>query len=129
MNFYWDMCSAGKPCYVRVEYPSLKDTVQRIHDAGGIAVLAHPWLNFYQKEERLQRALDEGIDGIEAYSNYHEAKHNRYYDAYCRRHGVLMSCGSDFHGKMKPKIRMGEYGYEKDDGEEILQAFLKRLAK
>lgn len=129
VNFYWDMCSAGKPCYVRVEYPSLKDTVQRIHDAGGIAVLAHPWLNFYQREERLQRALDEGIDGIEAYSNYHEAKHNRYYDAYCRRHGVLMTCGSDFHGKMKPKIRMGEYGYEKDDGEDILQAFLKRLAK
>ena len=52
-----------------------------------------------------------------------------YYDAYCRRHGVLMTCGSDFHGKMKPKIRMGEYGYEKDDEEEILQAFLKRLAK
>ena len=129
VNFYWDMCSAGKPCYVRVEYPSLKDTVQRIHDAGGIAVLAHPWLNFYQKEERLQKALDEGIDGIEAYSNYHEAKHNRYYDTYCRRHGVLMTCGSDFHGKMKPKIRMGEYGYEKDDGEDILQAFLKRLAK
>ena len=41
----------------------------------------------------------------------------------------LMSCGSDFHGKMKPKIQMGEYGYEKDDGEDILQAFLKRLAK
>lgn len=129
VNFYWDMCSAGKPCYVRVEYPSLKDTVQHIHDAGGIAVLAHPWLNFYQKEERLQRALDEGIDGIEAYSNYHEAKHNRYYDAYCREHGVLMTCGSDFHGKMKPKIRMGEYGYEKDDGEEILHTFLKRLEK
>ena len=61
-------------------------------------------LNFYQKEERLQKALDEGIDGIEAYSNYHEAKHNRYYDTYCRRHGVLMTCGSDFHGKMKPKF-------------------------
>ena len=41
----------------------------------------------------------------------------------------MESCGSDFHGKMKPKIRMGEYGYEKDDGEDILQAFLKRLAK
>ena len=38
-----------------------------------------------------------------------------------------MTCGSDFHGKMKPKIRMGEYGYEKEDGEELLQAFLKRL--
>lgn len=127
VNLYWDMCSAQKPCYVRVEYPSLKDTVQRIHEAGGIAVLAHPWLNFYQEEGRLERALKEGIDGIEAYSNYHEPKHNRYYDSYCRKHDVLMTCGSDFHGKMKPKIRMGEYGYEKEDGEELLQAFLKRL--
>lgn len=129
VNFYWDLCSPGKPCYVHVEYPSLQESVQRIHDAGGIAILAHPWRNFYHEEQRLQHALAQGIDGIEAYSNYHEAEHNHYYENYCRKHQLLMTCGSDFHGKMKPKIRMGEYGYEKEDGEEILEAFLNRLPK
>lgn len=129
VNFYWDNCSAGKPCYVRVEYPSLKETVKRIHDAGGIAVIAHPWVNFYKNEKRLQRAIDDGIDGIEAYSNYHEAKHNAYYDEYCKAHNVLLTCGSDFHGRTKPSIKMGEYGYTKDDGEDILNAFLTAIER
>lgn len=129
VNFYWDNCSAGKPCYVRVEYPSLKETVERIHNAGGIAVIAHPWLNFYMNEERLQRAMDDGIDGIEAYSNYHEATHNEYYDAYCKAHNVLITCGSDFHGRTKPRIKMGEYGYTKNDGEDLLEAFLTAIER
>lgn len=126
VNFYWDNCSAGKPCYTRVEYPSLAETVRIIHDNGGIAVIAHPWKNFYHQEERLQRAIASGIDGIEAYSNYHNDTQNSYYEAYCKDHNILMTCGSDFHGKLKPAIRMGEYGYHHDfrEGEKILSKFL-----
>ena len=35
-----------------------------------------------------------------------------------------------FHGEDEAeKFRMGEYGYEKDDGEDILQAFFKAAGK
>lgn len=130
VNFYWDNCSAGKPCYTRVEYPSLADTVKIIHEHGGIAVIAHPWINFYKEEARLQRALACGIDGIEAFSNYHNSEQNAYYEKYCQDHNVLMTCGSDFHGKLKPAIRMGEYGYphDADQGEQILAALLQAIA-
>lgn len=127
VNFYWDKCSAGSPVFVPVAYPSLKETVKIIHDAGGIAILAHPWKTFYQQDALLKQALDDGIDGIEVYSNYHEDFHNTYYEEYCRKHHVLMSCGSDFHGKIKPNIKIGEYGYHKDDGKTILDAFLNAL--
>lgn len=129
VNFYWDKCSAGTPCYTPVDYPSLKETVKIIHDAGGIAVLAHPWKTFYQKEELLHKAIEAGIDGIEAYSNYHETYHNEYYDKFCKENHIMISCGSDFHGKLKPNISIGEYGYTKDNGDAILQTFLASLNK
>ncbi len=129
VNFYWDKCGVGTPLHVPVEYPSLQETVKIIHEAKGIAVLAHPWKTFYQKDALIKQALDEGIDGIECYSNYHEDFHNAYYEEYCKNHDVLMSCGSDFHGKIKPNIKIGEYGYHKDDGKTILDNFLQAIQK
>lgn len=122
-NFYWKYCFKGAPCYVDVAFPSLEDTVKEIHKAGGIAVLAHPWKTFYQREDLLEKAISQGIDGIEAYSNYHNDEQNIYYEAYCDKHHLLMTCGSDFHGATKPKIQLGEYGYKKNDGQAILAAF------
>ena len=127
VNFYWDKCSLGTKNYVEIKYPDFKTTVDMIHATGGIAVLAHPWRAFYQNEQLLQKAIDLGIDGIEAYSNYHDDYHNEYYDNYCREHNLIMTCGSDFHGSKKPKITLGEYGYQKDDGDTILTAFLNAI--
>ena len=130
VNFYWDFCSSGNPCYVHVPYPSLEDSVKIIHDAGGIAIIAHPFRTYYHNDALLQKAIEAGIDGIEAYSNYHDAQQNAYYEQFCREHNLLITCGSDFHGKMKPTIKMGEYGYNKnDDGKDIIDAFLNNLDK
>lgn len=112
---------------MEIVVPDFKETVDRIHNAGGIAVLAHPHTAFYQREDLLQLAIDFGIDGIEAYSNYHESKHNEFYENYALTHNLLITCGSDFHGKNKPSIEMGEYGYTKDKGNEILQSFLTKI--
>lgn len=129
VNFFWDKCQKGSPLYVYVNYPSFEDTVRRIHDAGGIAVLAHPFKTFYQKEDLLQEAVACGIDGIEAFSNYHDPIHNAYYAAYGKEKGLLLTCGSDFHGKLKPSIEMGSYGEVTCDKEELLHAFLQAVKK
>lgn len=127
INFYWDKCSLGTKNYVEIKYPDFKTTIDIIHETGGIAVLAHPWRAFYQNETLLQQAIDLGIDGIEAYSNYHEDYHNEYYEEICKKHNLIMTCGSDFHGSKKPNITIGEYGYHKQDGETILNTFLKAI--
>ena len=72
-------------------------------------------------------AMDAGIDGIEAYSNYHEPIHNEYYAEFAKKHGLLITCGSDFHGKHKPSIEMGEYGYDGNESDIILEKFLNQL--
>lgn len=129
INFYWDYCSSGKPYYVHVKYPTMKETIDRIHQDGGIAVLAHPWKNFYQKEDLLLKAMEYGIDGIEAYSNYHSPEQNEYYEKFAKEHNLIITCGSDFHGYMKPHIQMGEFGYNKNGLEEILKNFLQAIHK
>lgn len=126
VNFYWDKCLPGTDLYVRVEYPSLEDTVKKIHEAGGIAILAHPFKTFYQNEELLNQAIEAGIDGLEVYSNYHETCHNEYYEQFAFNHKLLVTCGSDFHGKNKPAIKMGEYGLTKD-GSELIKPFLDTI--
>lgn len=126
VNFFWDKCMPGSDLYVQAYNPDFKDTIQKIHEAGGLAIIAHPYQTFYQNEERLQYALECGIDGLEAYSNYHQPFHNAYYEQFAKENDLLITCGSDFHGEKKPSIRMGEYGLKKD-GSAFLTHFLQAL--
>lgn len=123
VNFYHDLCGVGTPCYVKVEYPSLEDTVARIQEAGGFAVIAHPFRNFYQQDVLLEKALMNGIVGLEVFSNYHTTEQREYYLQFAKNHQCLITCGSDYHGIFKPKIEMGDYGPKDVNYEEYYQAF------
>lgn len=128
VNFFWDKCQPGSDLFVYVANPEFVDSVKEIHKAGGLAILAHPFNTFYQREDLLEKAIEAGIDGIEVYSNYHEPKHIEYYHQFALDHDLLISCGSDFHGEKKPSIQMGAYGLEVD-GSSYLEAFLKKLGE
>ncbi len=129
VNFFWDKCQLGSPLYVRVEFPSMKETIERIHQAGGIAVLAHPFNKFYKREDLLKTVMEYGIDGIEAYSNYHNEEQSLFYAEFAKKNNLLITCGSDFHGKFKPSIKMGEYGDCVENKEVILTSFLQAIDK
>ncbi len=128
-NFFWDLCKKGKPNYVEVLYPDFKETIDRIHADNGLAILAHPHDTYYLQDELLHQAIAYGIDGIEAYSNYHTPAQNEYFEQFCRDNGILIGMGSDFHGSLKPSIELGEYGYQKDQKQEIFNAFISKLNK
>lgn len=114
--FYWDFCGQGSPCYVPAVYPEAKDIIDAIHSAGGIAVLAHPGVNLKGNEALFPEVVSLGIDGVEAYSSYHSLETSIYYAKETRRLGVFVSCGSDYHGYVKPAISLG--GVEFPDAEE-----------
>lgn len=71
VNFYWDYYAQGKPCYVKMKYPPMNEIIGIIHRNQGKAVLAHPGVNLKGYEGILGEILDLGIDGVEAFSNYH----------------------------------------------------------
>ena len=85
--------------------------IDAIHAAGGLAVLAHPVQLKYENHaqcERIVRGLSElGLDGIEAYHSDHNAQETRYFLDLARKHSLLPSGGSDFHGNVKPTIALG----------------------
>lgn len=109
VNFYWDYFSQGKPCDTKVIYPAYAEIVKKIHQYGGKAVLAHPGANLKGKFEYFDRMMrEEPMDGVEAFSNYHEKETAEYFYQKGREYGILVTCGSDFHGKTKPSIQLGE---------------------
>jgi predicted metal-dependent phosphoesterase TrpH len=84
-----------------------------IKKAGGLCFLAHP--NSLQKsKEELYKIIGElaayGLNGIECYHSQCSLKNQKIYLKIAESHNLLISGGSDFHGKLKPEIRLG-YGY------------------
>lgn len=114
VNFYWDICSQGKPAYVHIEYISLKDAINLVEDTGGVPVLAHPGNNLKSRLHMLEDMVKLGIKGIEAYSSYHTPEQNRYFASKAHEYDLVVTGGSDFHGKTKPSINMGQFGYDGD---------------
>ena len=108
VNFYWDYCSQGKPAYVKMEYMSLKEAVDMIKNAGGIAVLAHPGNNTKENIALLDKIFTYDMEGMEVYSSYHTPAQIAFYHEYAKTHELSITAGSDFHGKTKPSIHLGE---------------------
>lgn len=110
VNFYWDYYSQGKLCYAKTDYPAMEEIIDTIHRNHGKAVLAHPGVNLKGKEYLLQDILKLGLDGIEAFSSYHRPEQAQAFYRAARDHNVFVTCGSDYHGKTKPAISLGQHG-------------------
>lgn len=110
VNFYWDYYAQGKPCDTPIKLPSLKDTIQLIKKHGGVPVIAHPGNQLKDKLYILDELIEEGIEGIEVFSNYHTKDLNEYFYNKALQYDLLITCGSDYHGKTKPSIYLGENG-------------------
>lgn len=117
VNFYWDFYTQGKACYTEIIYPSLEEVVKLIDESGGVAVLAHPGNNLNGKFELFDELIGSGLQGVEAFSSYHDDETAKYFLQKGREYNLLVTCGSDFHGKIKPSIEIGETGCTIDQRE------------
>jgi predicted metal-dependent phosphoesterase TrpH len=83
-------------------YPSFaapQEAVRTIHQAGGIAIWAHPGNDLYKEGGALSaQLLGCGMDGLECYSPYHDKATTQRCLDFCRRHDLLVTAGSDCHG-------------------------------
>lgn len=109
VNFYWDYFAQDKPCYVPLVFPTLQQAVELIHRNHGIAIVAHPGVNLNQKEYLLEPLLQQKVDGIEVFSSYHDQKQLQFYHQFAQKNHLLISCGSDYHGKIKPNVQLAGY--------------------
>lgn len=128
VNFFWDYCGVDKPAYIEIPYISMSEAIKTIHQAGGVAVLAHPGNTLKHMMDALPDVLKEEFDGIEAFSSYHTPEQCAFFRSVAEERGLLITGGSDFHGKTKPSIHMGQYGLEAD-GINYAEMLLKRISK
>lgn len=110
VNFYWDFYAPDKPCHVEMHYPKMREIIDLIHDNHGFAVLAHPGVNLKGKQHLLPEIAHLGMDGIEAFSSYHLPDQASGFCSVAEQYQLFITCGSDFHGKTKPSIKIGNHG-------------------
>ena len=88
-----------------------QECLELITNSGGIPVLAHPKsLELSEKEFLilLKEMISCGLKGIEVYHSSHSKEEMDYYLEIANKYGLLISGGSDFHGKsVKPDIELG----------------------
>lgn len=126
VNFYWDYCAQGKPAYAEVKFISLQEAIKTIEDNGGIPVLAHPGNNVKESIALLEAIITCGIRGMEVYSSYHNEEQVSFYKEFALKHKLLLTCGSDFHGKTKPSISIGCSECENNE-ESIILSLLSNI--
>ncbi len=89
--------------------PLYKDVVNIIHQAGGLAFLAHPF------EYRLDNTIDfinelrneSELDGIECFHPSADEEKMEILVEYAKNNNLFISGGSDYHGHKKPDINIG----------------------
>jgi len=91
-------------------YPTVQEIATIIKKAGGRAFLAHLYgyfVNDYDEFLNSMVSLD-ALDGIECYHSLHSIDKTKHLLNYCNERKLYASGGSDYHGKIKPTVKIGE---------------------
>lgn len=99
-----------KPCYVPRKKMDPADAIKLIKNAGGVPILAHPLLyhfSFDTLNKLISYLCESGITGLEAvYSTYTQGEEIKMRQL-AKENNLIISGGSDYHGKNKPAISLG----------------------
>jgi 3',5'-nucleoside bisphosphate phosphatase len=91
----------GRPAFRLRETPTVAEAVSAIHEAGGVAVWAHPFWDVSDPAEVLasiDRFLELGIDGVESFYVTHTREQTELLAERCAALALLSTGSSDFHG-------------------------------
>jgi predicted metal-dependent phosphoesterase TrpH len=95
----------NRPAWVPKMKMSALKAIELIHQAGGLAVMAHPGLN--RTDEVIPDLVDSGLDGIECFHTKHSSAVSEHYLELADKFNLLVTGGSDCHGLSKGKPLIG----------------------
>lgn len=113
LNFLLDrgVCSSAEDFFERIRtelnhrwpaFPPPAAIAALIRAAGGVPILAHPGVSLKKRggvaEATLAPLKEWGLAGVECFSQYHDAETTAFCLEWCRRHDLLITGGSDYHG-------------------------------
>jgi 3',5'-nucleoside bisphosphate phosphatase len=91
----------GRPGFRPRTKPTVEESIRIIHDAGGVAVWAHPFWDVKDPDEVLQtidRFRSSGLDGVECFYTTHTREQAELVADRCDELGLLSTGSSDYHG-------------------------------
>lgn len=125
-----------KPCKDENDRIDAQLAVQAILDSGGIPVWAHPLggegekrltkKEFYQQLDKL---ISHGIRGLECYYSRYTKEEIDFLVDQAQKHNLLISGGSDYHGKMKKNLHIGKLNAEDVDVDKEALTLYNYLSK
>ncbi len=109
---------------------TMQEVIDLIHKAGGLAFVAHlykyPVSNHIAFLSKIIEETKE-IDGVECYYSSFSKEQTQKLDEFCNIHKLFQSGGSDYHGKLKPNINMGEGSEKIKIEKEIINKWSKNI--
>jgi len=110
--FYRDYFAEGKPAAVPRRNISLVEILKTVNRTGGVPVLAHPGAPFQRvTREDLSALKAAGLQGLEVYSSYHDQAMSEFYSDMADEFDLVPTAGSDFHGRIKPNVKLGSIAH------------------
>jgi predicted metal-dependent phosphoesterase TrpH len=122
----------GKPAYVPSAGMCLREAIESIHAAGGIALLAHPPRSRGVDapgglEAFVRDVARAGLDGLEVQHPAHTPAQMKRLRRLCRELGLVESGGSDYHGNEGGDLRPGRGRGNLRLGEPLAEALKARI--
>ena len=95
----------GSEAFVAKERLSPQEAIRVIHDAGGVAVVAHP--TYGPNEQELRAMVEAGLDGIEVRHPLLSANDTARFTKIAKQYTLVPTGGSDYHGVGRSKCELG----------------------
>ena len=102
--------NSDSPYYVPREYLKPEEAIELIHQAGGLAILAHPLLyklSLEGVEKLVAYLVDFDLDGLETIYSANMGFDEGRLRHIANKYNLAITGGSDFHGAAKPNIKLG----------------------
>jgi len=93
------------PAFVEKKPTPPGEVFRIVHEAGGVAVLAHP--GWGHDPDDIRRWIEDGLDGVEINHPRNHSKVRRRLEELAREHDLLRTGGSDWHGPDADRAPLG----------------------
>jgi predicted metal-dependent phosphoesterase TrpH len=120
--FTEEFIAGGGKAYVEKKNVLPAEAIEVILKAGGIPVIAHPYIINHGKpldKEELSRLKEVGLKGVEVYQTKHNKKITKRYKKIAEELQLLITGGSDYHGENSPGILPGDTGMNQEEFDQL----------
>ena len=96
--FFEEWLVPGAKAFVSRRWPQAPEAIELIHEAGGAAVLAHPFWDIDDPAQVAALVTDLDLDGVEVFYPAHDRAQTKFLLELSRERGLAATASSDFHG-------------------------------